>query len=76
MRHSRRPYSRPHRAVTFTGTLTRTVTIPLETPDFERLEQLAIKHNLGNATLVRQILRKYLELQADEWIWLEGRPRI
>jgi hypothetical protein len=32
----------------------------------ERLERLAIKHNLGNATLGREIIRKYLEQKADE----------
>ena len=59
MRHER-AYSRRHRgAVTFAGS-TRTVTIPLEISDFERLEQLATKHNVGNATLGRQIIRKYL----------------
>lgn len=55
MRHER-AYSRRQRAVTFAGA-TRTVTIPLETEDFERLEGLAIKHNVGNATLGRQIIR-------------------
>ena len=65
MRHER-AYSRRHRgAVTFAGS-TRTVTIPLEISDFERLEQLATKHNVGNATLGRQIIRKYLERQATE----------
>jgi predicted DNA-binding protein len=46
--------------VTFAGT-TRSVTIPLEVTDFERLEQLAAKRNVGNATLVREIVRKYLK---------------
>jgi predicted DNA-binding protein len=32
----------------------------LKVADFERLEQLAAKHNVGNATLVREIIRKYL----------------
>ena len=65
MRHER-AYSRRHRgAVTFAGS-TRTVTISLEISDFERLEQLATKHNVGNATLGRQIIRKYLEWQATE----------
>jgi hypothetical protein len=60
-----RAYARRQRAVTFAGS-TRTITIPLETADFERLERLAIKHNLGNATLGREIIRKYLERQTDE----------
>jgi hypothetical protein len=60
-----RAYTRRQRAVTFTGSSTRTVTILLEREDFERLERLAIKHNVGNATLGRQIIRKYLERQAD-----------
>jgi predicted DNA-binding protein len=64
MRHER-AYARRQRAVTFAGP-TRTITIPLEMADFERLERLAIKHNLGNATLGREIIRKYLERQADE----------
>ena len=52
MRHQR-AYSRRHRgAVTFAGS-TRTVT--LEISDFERLEQLATKHNVGNATLGRHL---------------------
>ena len=59
MRHER-VYARRQRAVTFAGA-TRTVTIPLETTDFDRLEQLAIEHNVGNATLGRRIIRKYLE---------------
>jgi hypothetical protein len=54
-------YTRRQRAVTFTRGSTRTITIPLEKGDFERLEQLAIKRNVGNATLGRQIIRKYLE---------------
>jgi hypothetical protein len=60
-----RAYARRQRAVTFAGS-TRTITIPLGTADFERLERLAIKYNLGNATLGREIIRKYLERQADE----------
>jgi hypothetical protein len=64
MRHER-AYARRQRAITFAGS-TRTITIPLETADFELLERLAIKHNLGNATLGRQIIRKYLERHADE----------
>jgi hypothetical protein len=56
-----RAYLRRQRAVTFTRSSTRTVTIPLETTDFERLERLAIKYNVGNATLGRQIIRKYLK---------------
>jgi predicted DNA-binding ribbon-helix-helix protein len=59
LRHER-VYSRRQRAVTFAGS-TRTVTIPLEIGDFERLEQLAVEHNVGNATLVRQIIREYLK---------------
>ena len=64
MRHER-AYSRRQRAVTFAGA-TRTITIPLEIADFERLERLATKNNVGNATLGRQIIRKYLERQKDE----------
>jgi hypothetical protein len=60
-----RAYARRQRAVTFAGS-TRTITIPLQPADFERLERLAIKQNLGNATLGRDIIRKYLEQQADE----------
>jgi predicted DNA-binding ribbon-helix-helix protein len=59
MRHER-VYARRQRAVTFAGT-TRSITIPLEVADFERLERLAAKHNVGNATLVREIIRKYLK---------------
>jgi hypothetical protein len=59
MRHER-VNGRRRRAVTFAGA-TRTVTIPLEVADFERLEQLATKHNVGNATLGRQTIRKYLK---------------
>jgi hypothetical protein len=61
----KRAYARRQRAVTFVGS-TRTITIPLETADFERLERLAIKRNLGNATLGREIIRKYLEQHADQ----------
>jgi hypothetical protein len=64
MRHER-AYARRQRAITFVGS-TRTITIPLETADFERLERLAIEHNLGNATLGRKIIREYLERHADE----------
>jgi hypothetical protein len=64
LRHER-AYARRHRAVTFSGS-TRLVTITLDAPDFERLEQLAIKLNVGNSTVGRQIIRKYLEQQADE----------
>jgi hypothetical protein len=64
-----RVYARRQRAVTFAGS-TRTITIPLETADFERLERLAIKRNLGNATLGREIIREYLKRQADQ------RPRL
>ena len=56
-----RVYTRRQRAVTFAGGSTRTVTIPLEIPDFERLERLATERNVGNATLGRPIIRKYLE---------------
>ena len=59
MRHERL-YARRQRAVTFAGGSTRTVTIQLEIPDFERLERLAAEHNVGNATIGRQIIRKYL----------------
>jgi hypothetical protein len=64
MRHER-VYSRRQRAVTFVGS-TRTVSIVLEVSDFERLEQLASIHNVGNSTLGRQIIRKYLRRQANE----------
>jgi predicted DNA-binding ribbon-helix-helix protein len=60
-----RAYTRRQRAVTFIGTK-RTITIPLETADFERLERLAVKRNIGNATLGRQIIRKYLVRADDE----------
>jgi predicted DNA-binding ribbon-helix-helix protein len=63
VRHER-AYTRRQRAVTFAGAK-RTITIPLETADFERLERLAIKRNIGNATLARQIIRKYLRRPAD-----------
>jgi hypothetical protein len=56
-----RAYARRQRAVTFTRSSTRTVTIPLNPPDFERLERLAAKHNIGNATLGREIILKYLK---------------
>jgi hypothetical protein len=59
MRHER-VYSRRHRAVTFAGP-TRTVTIPLEVADFERLERLAAEYDVGNATLGRRIIRQYLD---------------
>jgi hypothetical protein len=55
-----RSYARGQRPVTFAGA-TRTVTIPLEVPDFERLERLATEHNVGNATLGRQIICEYLK---------------
>jgi hypothetical protein len=58
-----RAYARRQRAVTFAGA-TRTVTIPLQIPDFERLERLATEHNVGNATLVRHIIREYLKRKA------------
>jgi len=64
MRHER-VYARRQRAVTFVGS-TRTVSIVLELSDFERLEQLASRHNVGNSTLGRQIIRKYLRQQANE----------
>ena len=35
-------------------------------PDFERLERLATKHNVGNATLGRQIIREYLKRKAKK----------
>jgi hypothetical protein len=54
-------YARRQRAVTFTRSSMRTVTIPLNPVDFERLERLAAKHNIGNATLGREIIRKYLK---------------
>ena len=47
--------------MTFTRSSTRTVTIPLNPADFERLERLAAKHNIGNATLGCEIIRKYLK---------------
>jgi hypothetical protein len=59
-----RAYTRRQRAVTFIGTK-RTITIPLETADFNRLERLAAKRDIGNAILGRQIIRKYLK-RADE----------
>jgi len=43
-----RAYARRQRAITFAGS-TRTITIPLDIADFERLEELAKTHNLGNA---------------------------
>jgi hypothetical protein len=61
-----RAYARRQRAVTFASGSTRTVTIPLEMPDFVRLERLAAKRNVGNATLGRQIIRKYLERKDEE----------
>ena len=64
MRHER-VYARRQRAVTFAGA-TRTVTIPLDVADFERLEQLATKHNVGNATLGRQIIRKFLKRRSAD----------
>jgi hypothetical protein len=66
MRHER-AYSRRQRAVTFIGP-TRAVSIVLELSDFERLEQLASGDNVGNSTLGRQIIRKYLKRQANETI--------
>jgi len=63
MRHER-VYSRRQRAVTFAGQ-TRTVTIPLEIADFERLERVAAEHDVGNATIGRRIIRDYLE-QVEE----------
>ena len=60
-----RAYTRRQRAVTFIGAK-RTITIPLETADFERLERLAVKRNVGNATLGRQIIRKYLRRSDEE----------
>jgi hypothetical protein len=57
---------RRHRAVTFTSSSKRTVTILLEKIDFERLERLAVKHDVGNATLGRQIIREFLKRQVDE----------
>jgi hypothetical protein len=59
MRHER-VYARRQRAVTFAGK-TRTVTIPLDVADFERLEYLASEDNVGNATLGRRIIRQYLK---------------
>ena len=58
-----RAYTHRQRAVTFAGA-TRTVTIPLEIPDFERPERLATEYNVGNATLCRQIIRQYLKRKA------------
>jgi hypothetical protein len=43
--------------VTFAG-LIRTITVPLQPADFEQLDDLAIKNNLGNATLGRDIIRQ------------------
>jgi hypothetical protein len=59
-----RAYARRQRAITFAGS-TRTITIPLDIADFERLEELAKMHNLGNATLGRQIIRKYLKRKGE-----------
>jgi hypothetical protein len=59
-----RAYTRRQRAITFAGGSTRTIMIPLEIPDFEQLERLATEHNIGNATLGREIIRKYLERKA------------
>jgi hypothetical protein len=59
MRHERL-YSRRQRAVTFAGP-TRTVTIPLDIADFERLERVAAEHDVGNATLGRLIIRNFLK---------------
>ena len=64
MRHER-ACTRRQRAVTFAGA-TRTVTIPLEMPDFEGLERLATEYNVGNATLGRQIIREYLKRKAKK----------
>ena len=64
MRHER-VYARRQRAVTFAGAI-RTVTILLDVADFERLEQLATKHNVGNATLGRQIIRKFLKRRSAD----------
>jgi hypothetical protein len=61
-----RAYTRRHLAVTINASSKRTITIPLETADFERLERLAIKRNIGNATLARQIIRKYLKRKDEE----------
>jgi hypothetical protein len=44
-------------ALTFAG-LIRTITVPLQPADFEQLDDLAIKNNLGNATLGRDIIRQ------------------
>jgi len=59
-----RAYARRQRAITFAGS-TRAITIPLDIADFERLEELAKTHNLGNATLGRQIIRKYLKRKGE-----------
>ena len=61
-----RAYTQRHVAVTINASSKRTITIPLETADFERLERLAIKRNIGNATLARQIIRKYLNRKDEE----------
>jgi hypothetical protein len=68
-----RAYTRRQRGVTFAGAA-RTVTIPLEIPDFERLERLATEHNVGNATLGRQIVREYLK-RKRKMTDLEATPR-
>jgi hypothetical protein len=70
-----RPYARSQRAVTFAGGSTRTVTISLETADFERLAQLATEHNVGNATLGRQIIRKFLERKDEGQTDLTEKPQ-
>jgi hypothetical protein len=68
-------YARRQRAVTFAGGSTRTVTIQLEIPDFERLERLAVEYNVGNATLGRRIIRKYLQLGPAASTRIGGRKR-
>ena len=64
MRHER-AYSRRHRgAVTFAGS-TRQLQSPWKYLTL-RGWQLATKHNVGNATLGRQIIRKDVEWQATK----------
>jgi hypothetical protein len=63
MRYERNYSRRPH-AVSFAGP-TRTITIMLNVADFEQLEALAMKRNIGNATLGREIIRQYLQQSND-----------
>jgi hypothetical protein len=57
--------ARKQRLVTSSVAATRTLSIVLETAEFKRLEQLAVRYNVGNGSLARQIIYKYLE-QANQ----------